>query len=285
MGVGIMVMRRKYSYTKARRVRYLKENRGQGSGASYKPWINVQDIPSIGRSTRVHSVKTGRTHHFLSDLETNYFYLFDWQENVIDIREQYPLQRQITIDIAQKNGIKHQQDNFTKEYIDLTTDFLLTVLDSNGNHVLLAITVKYCKDLDNNRVLEKFEIERRYWELKNVEWRIVTELDLPKVIVENIKWCRSFMNTDSVRIDQAHVTSLFKSFSSDESINLATISKQQDSLLNLESGSTLKLIKYLLATKQIKINKYCCWMTEATAQDLIINLKSVNSLVKQTYAY
>jgi len=200
-----MARRRKYSYTKAKRKRYLREKRGQGSGANYKPWIKVQDLPSLGRSTRVHSVKTARTRHFLSDLETNYFYLFDWREKVIDIREQYPLQRQSTLDIAKTQGIKHQQDKYSKEYIDLTTDFLLTLLDSNGNHIYSAITVKYSKDLNNERVLEKFEIERRYWELKNVEWRIVTELDLPQVLVENIKWCRSFMNKNSIKIDQAQI--------------------------------------------------------------------------------
>ena len=226
----------------------------------------------------------GGAPNFLSDLETNYFYLFDWQEKVLDIREQYPLQRQITLEIAELNGIKHQQDNFIKEYIDLT-DFLLTLLDSNGNHILSAITVKYTKDLENKRVLEKFEIERRYWELKNVEWRIVTELDLPKVIVENIKWCRSFMKKNSVKIDQAQVTSLFQFFSNDQPITLAIVGKQQDNVLNLEHGSTLKLIKYLLATKQIRINKPCCWITEATAQDVMINRNSVNSLVKETYAY
>ena len=233
----------------------------------------------------MHSVKTDRTHHFLSDLETNYFYLFDWQEKVIDIREQYPLQREITLNIAQAQGIKHQQDKYSKEYIDLTTDFLLTLLDSNGNHIYSAITVKYSKDLNNERVLEKFETERRYWELKNVEWRIVTELDLPRVLVENIKWCRSFMNKNPIKIDQAQIASLFSCFLSDQSINLVTISKQQDSLFNLEHGSTLTLIKYLLATKRIQINKLCSWMTEATAQDVTINENVVNFLAKENHVY
>jgi len=280
-----MARRRKYSYTKAKRERYLKEKRGQGNGANYKPWIKVQDLPSLGRSTRVHSVKTGRTHHFLSDLETNYFYLFDWQEKVIDIREQYPLQREITLNIAQEQEIKHQQDKYSKEYIDLTTDFLLTLLDSNGNHTLSAITVKYSKDLNNERVLEKFEIERRYWELKNVEWRIVTEQDLPQVKVENIKWCRSFMNEISVKTDQSQVASLFQYFLSDQPIALTTISKQQDNLFNLERGSTLKLIKYLLATKRIQINKLCSWMVEATAQDVIINENPVDFWDKENHVY
>jgi len=281
-----MARRRKYSYTKAKRERYLRENRGQGNGLNYKPWLNVQDLASLGRSTRVYSIKTGRTHHFLSDLETNYFYLFDWQEKVIDIREQYPLQREITLDLARKHVIKHPQDNITKEFIDLTTDFLLTLVDRNGNHTFSAITVKYCKDLDNKRVLEKFEIERRYWALKSVEWRIVTERDLPIDIVKNIKWCRSFMDEKSEKIDQIQVTSLLQCFSSaDKTTNLVTISTQQDSLLSLEHGSTLKLIKYLLANKQIYIKKACCWMTEATVQDLIINESKVNLLNRGCHVY
>lgn len=31
----------------------LKEGRGQGVGVDYKPWIIIQDVPSLGRVTRL----------------------------------------------------------------------------------------------------------------------------------------------------------------------------------------------------------------------------------------
>ena len=33
--------------------RWIKEGRGQGEGENYKPWLTIQDFPSMGRVTRV----------------------------------------------------------------------------------------------------------------------------------------------------------------------------------------------------------------------------------------
>ena len=44
-------------------LRYLKEGRGQGTGADYKPWIYIHDFPSRGISARIPGRTTGRIHH------------------------------------------------------------------------------------------------------------------------------------------------------------------------------------------------------------------------------
>lgn len=46
----------------------LKEGRGAGKGDKYKPWIIIQDVPSLGRTSRIKGIKTGRQHEFLSDM-------------------------------------------------------------------------------------------------------------------------------------------------------------------------------------------------------------------------
>lgn len=61
--------RRRTSFDEAKIARYLKEGRGAGNGAEYKPWLTTQDVPSSGREHRVFSRKTGRIHHLLSDGE------------------------------------------------------------------------------------------------------------------------------------------------------------------------------------------------------------------------
>jgi len=48
--------------------RFEARGRGKGTGASYLPWLRVQDVPSKGLSTRVEGWKTGRIHHFLIDV-------------------------------------------------------------------------------------------------------------------------------------------------------------------------------------------------------------------------
>ena len=71
--------------------RYIQEGRGQGAGFSYKPWLTVRDFPSLGMVSRIKSDTTSRVHHLMSNNETNLFYLLDWSDSVLDIREQYPL--------------------------------------------------------------------------------------------------------------------------------------------------------------------------------------------------
>lgn len=80
----------KREWTQAKYERYLKEDRGQGEGKNYVPWIKIQDFPSVGRSHRIPGWKTGRVHHLFSDQEKRTFFIFEWSDIVIDIREQYP---------------------------------------------------------------------------------------------------------------------------------------------------------------------------------------------------
>lgn len=71
--------------------KWIKEGRGSGIGADYKPWLHIQDVSLKGRSTRLKGIKTNRQHEFLSDLEQNYFYLTEYSDFVVDIREQFSL--------------------------------------------------------------------------------------------------------------------------------------------------------------------------------------------------
>lgn len=71
--------------------RHISNGFGRGTGASYKPWLRVQDVPSTGHSRKVSGVKIERTFHLLSNLEYGYFLASEFSEDVVDIREQYPL--------------------------------------------------------------------------------------------------------------------------------------------------------------------------------------------------
>jgi hypothetical protein len=122
--------------------KWIKEGRGSGSGSDYKPWLNIQDVSSLGRSTRLKGIKTGRQHEFLSDLERNYFYLTEYSDFVIDIREQFPL-----FPLA---------DPKTNEPIVMTTDFLLT-LDKGQGVSEVARTIKMKEELLNERVQYGFQ--------------------------------------------------------------------------------------------------------------------------------
>jgi hypothetical protein len=61
--------KKRYSNSEAKNARWIKEGRGQGVGADYKPWLTVRDVPSEVRSHRIFGHVTHCTHHLLSDLE------------------------------------------------------------------------------------------------------------------------------------------------------------------------------------------------------------------------
>jgi hypothetical protein len=132
---------------------YLKSGRGQGEGATYLPWISIHDFSSRGLSSRVLSYKTNRVHHFLSRNELRFFYILEWSENVLDIREQYPmLDVELATDIAERANIRYPRDNISGFPYIMTCDFMITT--TNG---LKARTVKSVSDLKNKRTLENWK--------------------------------------------------------------------------------------------------------------------------------
>ncbi|WP_066015410.1 TnsA endonuclease N-terminal domain-containing protein [Endozoicomonas atrinae] len=74
----------------------------------YKPWLEVREVPSLGRSRKVKGIKTHHTHHFLSDIEYHIYLMLEYNPAVIAIYEQYPLlPREDSIEIANEMGIRH----------------------------------------------------------------------------------------------------------------------------------------------------------------------------------
>ena len=48
----VTLARKRYGFDEKKITAFLKEGRGQGSGSGYKPWLKVNDVPSMGRSHR-----------------------------------------------------------------------------------------------------------------------------------------------------------------------------------------------------------------------------------------
>ncbi|MGM9986962.1 MAG: TnsA endonuclease N-terminal domain-containing protein [Bacillaceae bacterium] len=241
--------------------KWIKEGRGLGSGSDYKPWLNIQDVSSLGRSTRLKGIKTNRQHEFLSDLERNYFYLTEYSNYIIDIREQFPLlPLEETIVIADELGIKHPVDPITNEPIVMTTDFLLTV-DKGEGIVEVARTVKMKDEVRKKRVLEKFDIERVYWQRRNIDWGIVTEFQIPKIFARNISYIHdyhdlylhdAFQNINHQQIEELVFLLLQRLLEKDESIR--EIANSFDKETHMPLGSGITLFYHLLARKIIRID-------------------------------
>lgn len=250
--------KRSFGWNESKYDRFLKENRGRGEGQNYVPWLNIQDFPSQGRVSRISGIKTKRIHSLFSNLETSCFYIFDWSNKIIDIREQFPLlELEEAIKIAEKIGVNYPFDRESKFPIVMTTDFLLTVKDEKGIYSI-ARTVKPSSELDKRRVMEKYEVERLYWAEKNVDWGVVTEKEIPPELVQNIQRFHSFYNFEVKDVSNSDfkmlISLLKKLFASRNDISIQQICSSFDETYNLPIGVSMGIFRHLVARKEIIIN-------------------------------
>jgi hypothetical protein len=241
-------------------LKLIAEGRGQNHGAEYQPWILVQDFPSYGQRNRELGWKTGRPHHYFSKNELEYHYILDWSTVIVDIQEQFPLLSQDlssplaeVLAIAQECGIRYPTDRQSKEAVVMTTDFVITISRPPGV-VRVARTFKPAKDLSNRRTIEKFEIERRYWRARGINWGIVTESELDAVLVENIKWIHKFRDVSALyplTVEKIwRVGIALTEIVQQHSYTLCDAAMKCDDRLGLDVGRSLTVARHLIATRQ-----------------------------------
>ncbi len=172
---------------------------GQGVREAYVPWIKVRNFPSRGTSHIVPGVKVHRAHHLLSNAEYHYHVILENDRSIIDIREQFPLLPAAeTHAIATSLNIRPPVYPGTSVPLVLTTDFLITQIDGLGKERLIARSMKYAQEIEKaskseqDRLLEKLEIERIYWARRNVEWKLVLYERLSQVRIRNLLLLRSY---------------------------------------------------------------------------------------------
>ncbi len=250
--------KRRYGFDEAKIARFLKEGRGEGHGSGYQPWLTIQDVSSHGRSTRIHCRKTKREHHLLSDNETAVFLLLDWSDAVTDIREQFPLDRELTRRIAAEMGVAHPVDSHSRTDIVMTTDFLVDMRVGNETKLMLR-SVKPSVELEDNRTLEKQEIERRYWEIKGEDWGLITDTDLPEQRTKNLRWLHEMQSLEHmVSPYQGYwddrCTRFLASLSQANSMSIKQFARHMENSQGFGTGEVLTTLRHLAANKVISID-------------------------------
>lgn len=233
---------------------------GTGNGASYKPWLEVFDLSSTGRSRRVWSGKTNRMHHLFSDVEHDIFIAAEWSMTVVDIREQYPLDRDVTQTLAQKLKIRHPHYPGTQVPTVMTVDFLLTVIGPNGEDYV-ALNAKRDEEAEDVTSLEKLEIQRSYFEAIRCPHHLVYHSQLPKQKIANINWIRDAeLKPGEVepRLGlYANLTTRMGDELAQQRKNtspLADYCKSFDERYNLELGTGLRVARMLMKERALMAN-------------------------------
>ncbi|HML31961.1 TnsA endonuclease N-terminal domain-containing protein [Sporomusa sphaeroides] len=237
----------------------LSAGYGSGRGINYKPFIKVQNIASSTTVSRIRGLKVKRIYHLFSFLEVACFYIMDSKKLVLDIREQVPLiTLSSTLEIATRLKIVHPGlYRGGKNPQMMTTDFLVDVMEE-GRLRLVALCVKPSGLLSDKRVKEKLEIERFYWLERGIDWRIVTEKEIPLDLIKNLQWLYSARNWYSVEppyqaelityVEQPLIEAL------KNNLPFSIIALAMDKKLVLKPGTCLDVFRYLVALGYWKVD-------------------------------
>ncbi|QWV97285.1 TnsA endonuclease N-terminal domain-containing protein [Geomonas nitrogeniifigens] len=192
--------------------KWIAKGYGQGEGKAYRPFFHVRDVPSKGRSSIVEGLKSGRTHHYLSDLEYYHHVLAEFSPSVVDIRDQYALLPWgETQDIARDLGIRYPVYRYTSTPIVMTSDLVLTL--QNGDSAVVSVKPsselpdEEQKDIPQGqaRTLEKLRIEQEYWKRRGVPWVLSTEKKISIVRAKNLAFLRTAMVSRELDLLMPHI--------------------------------------------------------------------------------
>jgi len=227
-------------------------------GKEYEPALTVQSVSSDGQSARILGIKTGRQHDLLSLNEQCYFFISEFSDLVEDIREQFPMNIDKTLLIANELGIEHPNKNRDKEC--MTSDFCLTIKNGNTKYDIIR-TIKPLGELLDRRTIEKFEIERVYWARENIDWGIVTDIEINKILAKNIRTFRaSYSITEIPGLMELSYRELCF-YKRELAIRLEFAETTTRSAIHefsanfhLSEGACIALFNHLIATKVLRMN-------------------------------
>lgn len=126
---------------------------------------------------------------------------------------------------------------------------------------MIARTLKYKDALFEKRVIEKFEIERIYYERQGIDWGIVTENEVNKKVSEIIADLYSYQNLNElegfIELDDEVLLDMKYDFSGkllNYNGSIRNLCYQFDKRFQMPEGCGIALFKHLLITKELKIN-------------------------------
>lgn len=170
----------------------VAKGRGQGRFDEYRPYFNIREVCSQAIRTRFYVRRFNHLYQLMSYGEVLALMILDWDERNIEVREQYPLEPNITLKLAKQYGIKHP--GYTQGYTVMTTDFLVTrVVD--GRQTLRAFQIKYDKaQAEEPRTREKLQLEELYWKQRNVPWCVTYTTNFNQAFCRNLELIAPFRN-------------------------------------------------------------------------------------------
>lgn len=150
------------------------------------------------------------------------------------------------------------RDPKTKDYIVMTSDFVITVRKGFGSKEQIR-AVKYEEDGGKKRVEEKLEIERVYWEVvRGLDWDIVTEKDVDATLAANVEWVHGHREAERliplIPEDAARVEATLTPRVMQGGFRLRDLTNECDSVLGFDPGTSLGVVRHLIANRRWKVD-------------------------------
>ncbi|AWY02137.1 hypothetical protein A8139_20990 [Marinomonas primoryensis] len=230
----------------------FKNGCGRGAKASYHPWLTIREFTSSGRSHRSLCNTSGRLLHLFSDLEFMYSCLLDWNEKTSDIRERFPLVTEDVCQISEEANLPILICNSVPQV--RFSDFLID--DASHANRQYAIDVRYSQELATPAALESIELQRRYWHSKNIGFFVATERNMPKTVLNNLKWLLPV--EEQVSLDSEYLMNQYEFFRIQMSrfynIQVIDFTKHIDTQYSMKLGESLFVLRCLLASRFISFD-------------------------------
>lgn len=172
-----------------------KQHRGEGHGADYRPEIRVSEVPGhLGTNVLVTDWKNNRAMHFLSMGEVMQYYILRWNDDVVDIREQFPLDIESTSKIADEYELRHPYDK--NGLISITIDMIADYSDGHSE----AYSIKASrKDFQSHpSQVKNVFIMKIFCEKANMKFKQVYTEDMNRAYAENIQRIVQYWNPNTV---------------------------------------------------------------------------------------
>ena len=208
---------------------------------------------SKGRATRIYGYKTKRIHHLQSDNQLRVFLLLEWHDIVRNIEENVELKDlEIVIYNVEDLRLDKFSDKETGQLYQLHTNFLVTTKRDNVEEQV-AISVKALSEIERRTVIEKMEIERRFWKNKSIPFYVVTEKEINKQLVDNIKWVRETLIDKSIESKRELAEHLYYFLQENKQKKLNDVLAEFDDNVGTKNGTALFIFRYLIGIKEIEV--------------------------------
>lgn len=218
--------------------------------------LKVTTFSSKGRATRLYSDKCkGGIAHLQSDNQLRTFLILEWDDDVKKIEvntELYGLEEVLSnVDDLNLNRFRNKE---TGELFQLHTNFLVTIKPYRGIYKQIAISVKSTSELERKTVIEKLEIEKRYWKQRRIEFFVITDKEIDKIFTNNILWAREARSNKSLTNKEALAEKLYYFMEDNKEIVTKKLLEDFDKKEGVKEGTGLFLLRYLISLKQIVVD-------------------------------